>query len=454
MLEFWQADTAGRFPPETGSEPVDGLHPALYRPGGAVPLRDPPARGGRRRAAPAPHIDVSIFARGLLQRLVTRVYFSDECAQRRRPGARRASATRLSAAAFWRAPTGALVPVRHPPARRPGDNLLCLVMIPAAAVRAHRHHRRVSPRPPTGPGCRHARVREPHWRWPKPPWASYRPGRPPPSPALPIDRPLDLAALGQAARPGANPVIPLVASRAVHRPSRGRSIGSTWARRARTCSTPPPPGGCARCWTWCGRPGPAGRRRRRPWRNDTAPRDRRPDPAPARAPTTFGRKAAGWLVATVDVAAVLGWPAGTAWPCNWGDRRARWPPWAQSGPEVVVQAGLRPGPGGAGAPMAHGPHIGWPKFRRRWRWRPGVAAKVALDVSLLMQTEVGEVSEPAAAGHGAARRPCPTNATRRWQPRIPAASRRAGALVGGHARPGWPRSTSEQWGRGRPNGRR
>ena len=26
----------------------------------------------------APHIDVSIFARGLLQRLVTRIYFSDE----------------------------------------------------------------------------------------------------------------------------------------------------------------------------------------------------------------------------------------------------------------------------------------------------------------------------------------------------------------------------------------
>jgi protocatechuate 3,4-dioxygenase alpha subunit len=26
----------------------------------------------------APHIDVSIFARGLLKRLVTRVYFSDE----------------------------------------------------------------------------------------------------------------------------------------------------------------------------------------------------------------------------------------------------------------------------------------------------------------------------------------------------------------------------------------
>src|SRR5205823_11646637 len=27
---------------------------------------------------PAPHIDVSVFARGLLQRLVTRIYFADE----------------------------------------------------------------------------------------------------------------------------------------------------------------------------------------------------------------------------------------------------------------------------------------------------------------------------------------------------------------------------------------
>ena len=33
-----------------------------------------PGAGGRPQA---PHIDVSIFARGLLQRLVTRLYFSD-----------------------------------------------------------------------------------------------------------------------------------------------------------------------------------------------------------------------------------------------------------------------------------------------------------------------------------------------------------------------------------------
>ncbi len=34
-----------------------------------------PGPGGRLQA---PHIDVSVFARGLLQRVVTRIYFADE----------------------------------------------------------------------------------------------------------------------------------------------------------------------------------------------------------------------------------------------------------------------------------------------------------------------------------------------------------------------------------------
>ena len=41
-------------------------------------------------ATQAPHLAVSVFARGLLNRVVTRIYFADEAdAQRRRPGARR-----------------------------------------------------------------------------------------------------------------------------------------------------------------------------------------------------------------------------------------------------------------------------------------------------------------------------------------------------------------------------
>lgn len=80
MLEFWQADPEGRFPPapDLGSWP--GFTRALTGQEGRyrlVTLKPGPVSGsnGRREA---PHIDVSIFARGLLQRLVTRIYFSDE----------------------------------------------------------------------------------------------------------------------------------------------------------------------------------------------------------------------------------------------------------------------------------------------------------------------------------------------------------------------------------------
>ena len=90
LVETWQADPEGRF-----NHPDD--------PRGAVPSRTPGFRGFGRSAtdadgryrivtvkpgslpAPggeteAPHIDVSVFARGLLDRVVTRIYFPDETA--------------------------------------------------------------------------------------------------------------------------------------------------------------------------------------------------------------------------------------------------------------------------------------------------------------------------------------------------------------------------------------
>jgi protocatechuate 3,4-dioxygenase, alpha subunit len=80
MLEFWQADPAGRFPPESASPSWTGFARALTdQEGGYRLLTLKP--GPVPRAAgefQAPHINVSIFARGLLQRLVTRIYFSDE----------------------------------------------------------------------------------------------------------------------------------------------------------------------------------------------------------------------------------------------------------------------------------------------------------------------------------------------------------------------------------------
>jgi protocatechuate 3,4-dioxygenase alpha subunit len=78
LVETWQADPAGRFPGrrDTGfrgfgrSETLDGEYAVLT----LKPGRVPDARGRLQ----APHLAVSVFARGLLDRVVTRVYFRDE----------------------------------------------------------------------------------------------------------------------------------------------------------------------------------------------------------------------------------------------------------------------------------------------------------------------------------------------------------------------------------------
>jgi protocatechuate 3,4-dioxygenase alpha subunit len=87
MVETWQADPDGRFP-----SPEDPRGPSAYpgfrgytraetvQPPGEFgiftlkPGRLPDGEGGLQ----APHIDVSVFARGMLDRVVTRIYFADE----------------------------------------------------------------------------------------------------------------------------------------------------------------------------------------------------------------------------------------------------------------------------------------------------------------------------------------------------------------------------------------
>jgi protocatechuate 3,4-dioxygenase, alpha subunit len=88
LIETWQADAAGRFahPDDprgaaigspTGfrgfgrcaTDGEGGWHVVTVKPG-ALPTAD-----GQMQA---PHIDVSVFARGLLDRVVTRIYFPDE----------------------------------------------------------------------------------------------------------------------------------------------------------------------------------------------------------------------------------------------------------------------------------------------------------------------------------------------------------------------------------------
>ena len=71
MVETWQADGGGRRFARCASEP-DGAYAILFVKPGLVLGPD----GGSQ----APHLAMSVFARGLLDRVVTRVYFDDEAA--------------------------------------------------------------------------------------------------------------------------------------------------------------------------------------------------------------------------------------------------------------------------------------------------------------------------------------------------------------------------------------
>ena len=86
VIETWQADADGRFPSDgdpRGAIQTDGFR-GLGRSGTddqgryqihTIKPGSLPAPGG---SVEAPHIDVTVLARGLLARLVTRIYFDDE----------------------------------------------------------------------------------------------------------------------------------------------------------------------------------------------------------------------------------------------------------------------------------------------------------------------------------------------------------------------------------------
>lgn len=82
LIETWQADPEGRFPRDAAAAApgfrgfgrcptdVDGRYAILTLVPGPTPGLDGHAQ--------APHVDMAIFARGLLKQVVTRVYFPDE----------------------------------------------------------------------------------------------------------------------------------------------------------------------------------------------------------------------------------------------------------------------------------------------------------------------------------------------------------------------------------------
>jgi len=86
LLEIWQANAAGGYdhPDDTRDMPLDSRFSGFGRAGtdaqGRFRFRTikPGPVPGAEGSMQAPHINASVFARGLLKRLVTRIYFPDE----------------------------------------------------------------------------------------------------------------------------------------------------------------------------------------------------------------------------------------------------------------------------------------------------------------------------------------------------------------------------------------
>jgi protocatechuate 3,4-dioxygenase, alpha subunit len=88
LLEIWQANAAGKYdhPDDTQDKPLDksfrGFGRAATNAEGVYRFTTikPGPVPGRGNALQAPHINVTVFARGLLKHLTTRLYFADEAA--------------------------------------------------------------------------------------------------------------------------------------------------------------------------------------------------------------------------------------------------------------------------------------------------------------------------------------------------------------------------------------
>jgi protocatechuate 3,4-dioxygenase alpha subunit len=85
LIEIWQANAAGRYAHQEDAQdkPLDGAFHGFGRcaSGSDGAFRFSTVRPGRvpgrGNSLQAPHINVGLFARGLLRRLVTRIYFED-----------------------------------------------------------------------------------------------------------------------------------------------------------------------------------------------------------------------------------------------------------------------------------------------------------------------------------------------------------------------------------------
>src|SRR5690242_14655356 len=80
VVETWQADAGGRYPDPEAAEGFVGFARMPTKPDGSFSLETihPGRVPGPDGQLQAPHLVVGVLARGLLGRLVTRIYFEDE----------------------------------------------------------------------------------------------------------------------------------------------------------------------------------------------------------------------------------------------------------------------------------------------------------------------------------------------------------------------------------------
>jgi len=144
-------------------------------------------------------------------------------------------------------------------------------------------------------------------------------------------------------------------------------------------------------------------------------------------PITFGLKAAGWLLALDDAAAALARVQANAVRLQFGGASGCLATLGEDGPRI--SAAFAEALGMAEAPLPwhawRGPFV---EIAAAVGLAAGAAAKVARDVILLVQTEVGEVTVATAAGEGRSSA-MPQKRNPVAAVRIDACARRAQALV-------------------------
>ena len=133
LIEVWQADPSGAFhhPADERDLPrlegFTGFGRVATAADGGFELWTvkPGPVPGPHGSAQAPHLLVTVLARGLLDRLVTRMYFPDEADANAADPILSLVGDPVARATLVAHPDGDAAALRHPPSRRARDGVLC-----------------------------------------------------------------------------------------------------------------------------------------------------------------------------------------------------------------------------------------------------------------------------------------------------------------------------------------